>query len=448
MTIFTSRPTKRLFVETLSKDISVSDAILDLIDNAISSAVSHEVVDVLDKLLPERPDPEFVSSQVILTINADSITLFDTCGGITLDDARNRVFVFGATNADVDMPALSVYGVGMKRAFFRLGRLVEFASHSLEDPEPFELVWDISTWMADEQDWNLRSCDTGTVPHNLNGHCGTWIRISGLTPEVRAAITSHTFEADLRSKLCTSYALFILCKLSIVYGDDELQASFPDFGESDAIGIGTWHGEHADGHDVVEIAMRAGVTPKDDRQARGWYVICNGRVVLEGNKGRETGWGDAYAPAFHSKYNHFLGWVYFRSASVSALPWTTTKRGVSVESRVYQDALGQMKLLSRPVLDFLNDLYPTELSEEGLQERAALNQATGTSAFGKLQEQQAFVFKQPEVEVEPVVNVQFQVSQNRIRRAGKALGLGANAPARRVCLEAFDYFYERECAGE
>src|SRR5262249_54428180 len=90
---------------------------------------------------------------------------------------------------------------------------------------------------------------------------------------------------------------------------------------------------------------------------RGWYVFCNGRMVLESEKTTMTGWGTSRLPAFHSKFNHFIGYVYFRSKDLFKLPWTTTKDGVELESPIYQEALNQMAVYARPALDFLNKLY-------------------------------------------------------------------------------------------
>ena len=54
--------------------------------------------------------------------------------------------------------------------------------------------------------------------------------------------------------------------------------------------------------------------------AAGWYVICNGRVILEADRRTNTGWGlveenanRVVIPTFHNQFARFRGLVIFDS---------------------------------------------------------------------------------------------------------------------------------------
>ena len=68
----------------------------------------------------------------------------------------------------------------------------------------------------------------------------------------------------------------------------------------------------------VNVKLIAGIGRSLPKEA-GWYVICNGRVVLEADTRPVTGWGhfdeDADAvlmPRFHNQFARFRGIAIFR----------------------------------------------------------------------------------------------------------------------------------------
>ena len=69
----------------------------------------------------------------------------------------------------------------------------------------------------------------------------------------------------------------------------------------------------------------------DEGQNRsGWYVVCNGRIVLAADKTSITGWGTEAWPQWHPQYTGFMGIIFFSSRRADVLPLTTTKRSVDV----------------------------------------------------------------------------------------------------------------------
>src|SRR5205814_5680134 len=88
----------------------------------------------------------------------------------------------------------------------------------------------------------------------------------------------------------------------------------------------------------------------------GWFVACNDRIVLAGDKTNKTVWGNEITklPTWHPQYNGFMGLVKFSSADPSLLPWTTTKQDVDPTVRVHRRALVQMQAPTRKYIDYTN----------------------------------------------------------------------------------------------
>jgi len=70
----------------------------------------------------------------------------------------------------------------------------------------------------------------------------------------------------------------------------------------------------------------------------GWYVYCNGRMVIRADQTLTTGWGmsgEKSIPKYHNEFARFRGFTYFTSENASLLPWNTTKRRQEPRFRVY-----------------------------------------------------------------------------------------------------------------
>ncbi|MEO8218994.1 MAG: ATP-binding protein [Acidobacteriota bacterium] len=111
-------PSKSFFIDMLTRDISVADAILDLVDNAVDKAVELEELDVT-ALLYGHQATSIAGRRIDISLSPDEFRIEDTCGGIALEEAEETVFRFGNPEERGADFGLSVYGIGMKRAFFK-----------------------------------------------------------------------------------------------------------------------------------------------------------------------------------------------------------------------------------------------------------------------------------------------------------------------------------------
>jgi DNA topoisomerase VI subunit B len=174
----------------------------------------------------------------------------------------------------------------------------------------------------------------------------------------------------------------------------------------------------------------------DDDRRWGWYVICNGRVVLAADKSSVSGWGVDDWPQWHGQYSGFIGIILFTAANAAALPLTTTKRSVDVTSEIYRRARSHMKSVSRQWIAYTN------------QRKQALEEAKRKESVAVL----VPIYQVPRREVamlptlapravERVANVNYSVSLARLRKLAKELG-SITMPYRDVGLKSFEYAYD------
>src|SRR5688572_4699982 len=108
-------PTKQFFVSMLTRDISLVDAILDLVDNCLDGALR----------LSYGGHVDYSKHFVAITMTIESFTIEDNCGGIPREIAINYAFKMGREpddSRDAESETIGMYGVGMKRAIFKIGK--------------------------------------------------------------------------------------------------------------------------------------------------------------------------------------------------------------------------------------------------------------------------------------------------------------------------------------
>jgi len=436
-------PSKGFFADMITRDLGISDAILDLIDNSIDHAVKRDNVDVMEIIAGGGPAARFKNAKIVLRVAQNQFAIEDTCGGIDIDDARNRVFRFGIPIGASNTTGLSVYGIGMKRAFFKLGQIIRVESATSRDW--FVIDIDVEKWKArGDDDWNFEFTKTGRISSGIPAGVKprmTTITVKGLNSDVSQRFSQTSWVKELVEKIGSTYALFLKAGANVVVNGRSISSTLPAIGDS--------------GHLLrparkmlnlrnVNILIIAGVTPREDRVPRGWYVFCNGRMIIGPDRSRATGWGDVL-PQWHSKYSHFVGYVYFRSIDMLLLPWTTTKQAVVFESRVYQTALAEMQLQARPVINFLNNMYPGEPEPEGVIEREILEKARPIP-ITQLRAESSFSYdvKRKARLEEELVNIQYKKRRkdvDKIRDRVKKQKMAAS----KIGEYTFNYFIKREC---
>jgi hypothetical protein len=73
--IVSGSPSKGFFIDMITRDLTITDCILDLIDNSVDHAVKRDEIDVMKILDNGGQLPRFKSSTITLTV---SKTNFDS----------------------------------------------------------------------------------------------------------------------------------------------------------------------------------------------------------------------------------------------------------------------------------------------------------------------------------------------------------------------------------
>ena len=346
-------PEKRLFISLLTRDISITSAFLDLIDNSINAAIEPlasrlESADAYVALLDDQEIQPI--ADIRIDILPDKIAIVDTAPGIALTAARDHAFRFGRSQDEESVSdRLSVYGLGLKRAFFKLGRRIKIVSdHSLGG---FELDLDVDEWARDtELPWKF---DLSARPPTQPIDCGTTIEMSNLHPAIGKRLEDGVFLDDLRHAIGNTYAYF-LAKFVRTFVNDVAIAPTQ-------LRVGTNRATDRFEENEVTCTITAGLGTSEGGHYRdkgsGWFVFCNGRSLISADKTTLTGWNNNGLPIFQPKHRPFLGTVYFVSKYADRLPWDTTKSRINEDSEVWQIARRRMVSVGRPVTTFLESRY-------------------------------------------------------------------------------------------
>ncbi len=438
-------PEKHLFLEMFIRDLTVEDSILDLVDNSIDSLIRERNIDVSEALEPLGSNRDssgaarakMEPASINITFNDKYFHVEDNCGGISVEDAKEEVFRFGHSKA-AKVGQLGVYGIGLKRALFKIGNDITIESKTVR--EGFKMVIDVPKW-SDDRRWELPfEVIDGTGDPSV---AGTSITIKSFRPEVAERLRSGTLEGHLKGMIARTYYLFLNRYVNVTLNGYEIEPDSIPLGSSTEVTIAKEVFED----NGVTVIIYAGLAARDeDGQWRaadaGWYVACNGRLVVSADKTELTGWGIGVG-TFVPKYRGFVGLVFFYSKDPLSLPWTTTKRGLNQESLVFQRTRTRMAAIARPVMRFLDDMYSSEEREREPQRQVASGMKPQDIRILTAHSQTKF-----EAKVQPLgehlVSVQYGAKASELDRIKKALGR-RSWPATRIGRYTFDHFLKTEC---
>mgnify|MGYP003606962267 CR=1 FL=1 len=340
-------PTKQFFVSMLTRDISLADAILDLIDNCLDGALR----------IAGKKSPNYSKHTIMIDLSGELFAIEDDCGGIPREIAIKYAFKMGreADDArDADAETIGMYGVGMKRAIFKMGR--DSLVRTLFDGDAFEVP--ISSAWLDNKDWAPLPIKD-SMPDTKLKKPGTRIEVRALQHSVSRHFKNDGFINDLRSPIGEHFTVFIQRGLKILVNGEETKPVLVEVlvapGKDDpAPFIFTKCIEGVEVSIAVGLNTGRAFSDEDDEDdtsdfernrstiTAGWTVFCNDRAVIVGDKNRLTGWGDGI-PLYHYQFSVITGIVEFRSPSADKLPVTTTKRALDAASNVWLETLTKMK---------------------------------------------------------------------------------------------------------
>lgn len=426
-------PTKALFIDFLTKDLSLNRAVTDLVDNSIDGARRL------------RPGGDYTDLYVNLTLTPSHFEIVDNCGGIPVDIARNYAFRFGRPAGMAATPhSVGQFGVGMKRALFKLGKF--FRVTSVADTSQFVLPVDVEEWRGKDE-WRFEFAEVEENISNPESARKTTIRVEQLLPGVATEFRLQNFATRLANELQAAHQESIASGLTIRVNGLALEATTIKLRDSGYIETGFRLVEYGEGQQKVTVRIYTGVGDSSPGAA-GWYVFCNGRLLLEADQTSTTGWGEAgetRVPKYHNQFAAFRGLVYFDSEDATRLPWNTTKTGVDDESPIYRSVKEEILLMMRPVIDFLNELDREKSGPAEDRPLARALEETNLVLPRTLTQQRPFkaVARRSVVPAGPrMQRIQYDRPVELVDKVKANLGVSSYKD---VGGQTFDYYYKMEC---
>lgn len=410
-------PEKRLFISLLTRDISLVAAFHDLIDNSINAALVPfaNKLKTAEGYISALDDPDITASVSIdIEFSAESVKIVDNATGIACETAESHVFKFGRAVQDpiASHDRLSVYGIGLKRALFKMGNQISIVSD--HEQGGFELDLDVPEWAASKQDqWSFPITRRPTAGAD---DTGTVIEITHLHEDVATRLKDGVFEGQLMESIGQTYGYFMGKFVTInvnrkPVAPKNVMVSKNRTTEEVTIENAT-------------CLIVAGLGPSDSNGrfrdvTSGWFVLCNGRTVVSADKSSLTGWGGYGLPIFQPKHRPFLGLAIFVSDDPESLPWTTTKAYINEDSIAWQQAKREMVNTAKAIINFLDRRYTesgTEVDSDELKEaRGGSVNPLASSATTPLK------FKPPTPKRDRTTRIQYKAKVADVERIGKHL---------------------------
>jgi hypothetical protein len=434
-------PAKSFFVSMLIKDITLRDAIGDLVDNAVD-AIKARATGL----------PDLKGFHVKIKTDKNSFTITDNGYGMEVDVARNTAFNFGKSDQHklIDN-SIGQFGIGMKRAFFKLGNHIHVKSISATSE--FELTIDVNEWLKSPKKWEFEF-DTGTLKEGITNDkskTGLDIKITNLSTDSKTSFIDRTFIDMLQKEIALEHMININKGLKITIDDYELKAIQITLINDDSIKPTYWEKMEQD----KSVKILAGISTKDAEDG-GWYIFCNDRLIVGKNKTDETVWtgskGDG-VPLWHAQYFRFRGYVFFEAKDSSKLPWNTTKTGMDSDSPYFKEVRAKMITMTRSVMGLLDKLKE-EKEKDNPEENQTLNKVvekslvTPVPVVTVLNQSTSLTekFTYPETLFNPpkktnAVRISYQVSNDKFKAVMQHIG---KTSPKDVGLDTFNYYYDNE----
>lgn len=380
--------------------------------------------------------------EIHVSLNDTRFEIQDNCGGIDLKDALNEVFTFGHSIGWTS-ESLGVYGIGLKRALFKLGNHFEIFSQTSKNGFSCEL--DVDGWVKKDdsiEDWMLPLKEERAAPSPAKA--GTKIRVDRLHDEVKLRIKTGLVESSLRKSISTTFSFFLDRYVKIFVNGQKVEPS-PIPTSKPSKGTVSFERFLDDGVEIRILATLAktGADGRYDQTQTGWYVICNGRAVVTADKSEVTGWGISPMPMYHTQFGGFVGLVFFESADPMKMPWTTTKRSLNRESAIYLRARGKMAIAARPVLAFMRSKYSADFDTAPVERELARNTVEATPAQLATAKNVQFEVLKSTPPPNPTTRVQYYALVSDLEKIRKHLNK-SRMSAVAIGEHTFNYFLDQE----
>lgn len=435
-----ANPTREFFVNMLVRDILLKQAIIELIDNSIDGARTI------------RKNNDFKGLEIIVEFNEESFSIQDNCGGIPLDVAAEYAFRFGRPKEKTpeESETTGIFGIGMKRALFKIGNYFEIKS--VTETTSFEVKLDVEEWEKEESNnWDFPFSNYEEGLSNSLDKTGTVITVNRLRKEIAGDLKSKDFEKELIEHIQRRVGLDIDNGISIKVNGKSLVGNHIKLVNGENIQPVKESYEHGN----VKVKIVAGIAEKKNKEKyepenAGWYIYCNGRLVVAADKTSLTTWKDIEnknsGVVFTNTYASFQGTVSFTSSRPEELPWNTTKTGIDESSLIYLQAKEKMIDVFKIVKGFIDEIRKnTKDNDDGVEETVAnmpTIELTTVNMETVLPENRKLSIKDVKVKTVPNVLIRYRKPKEDVELLKKMLGVSSNGEVGEL---TFEYYKDAEC---
>lgn len=429
-------PTKRLFINILTQDITLEAGILDLIDNSVDSYTRNKYTD---------------RRRIDLIINSKEFSIHDTCGGIHLEVLKEQVFRFGSKVDSLDNPTLGMYGIGLKRSVFKMGDDITLETHDGHDYSLMKLS--VPVWQQDDQPWDIPFETENSI---LTGSATpyTKITVTDLHKDISSQFSSAVFINDLLEKIKKTYCLIIKESIDLTLNGDNIapyELYVPeDENYKPSVLIDSYNGINI--KIICFVDPSQGTRLKNAVNAKGWNVFCNKRLILSNDVTELTGWSGgnkddkSTLPKTHQLFNEFRGMVFLEANNPFNLPLNTSKTKLNTENPSYHYILRLMIKAARPIIDYIYEKKNKSTQDiEAIEEEA--NAPTDADYNPKVQEVTSFIANRifsaprPTAIISNTVRISYAVDKLIFERVRKNLEVKTN---KEVGEKTFNFYVTME----
>ncbi len=444
-------PSKELFIDMLVKDLSLRDAIGDLVDNSVDAANKHA-----------GGKNDLSKFSVHITFDKSHFSISDNAGGIEEEIARTSAFKLGKPkNFKSGEHTIGQFGIGMKRAFFKLGEYIVVESVALNSD--FTLTIPIKEWRErkDETDWDFKFDKTPNLKKHLLQKTKLKITVTQLKQDAKSQFVDSQFLTDLQNEIALEH-LFAINKGLKIYINSEKPLEAPNItliSDRD-FKPAYWSHSFPSG---LKVEIVTGIS-EDKGDEGGWYIFCNDRLILGPDTTEVTGWKGGKTkggkegkelPKYHDQYFRFRGYVFFNADDSSKLPWTTSKTGIDKDSPEYSYTKTQMIFMAKQVKPLMDEMKKERERDNPKSERL-LNLKVDAASEKSVKEVSvilqnkkslptAYVYPKNLFNPAPKGNVDTNISFSKpTHRVKKVMNYFKVDNPHDAGSEAFDYFYKNE----
>ena len=428
-------PSKELFITMLTRDISLIDAISDLVDNCVDGAINL------------KGAKRFTGLQVDVTAKENYFKIKDNCGGIDKNLAQKYAFRFGRPSKTPQTDySVGQFGIGMKRALFKMGRYFEIKSISAN--ASFTIEIDVNKWSKKEDAWDFEFKSLKEKKFPLSEQ-GTEITVTSLKDDVKERFKQNNFLPELRKKLELQHLINLSKGLAIEINNHPIKASRLELYDDKEFKTAYWAKQFKT-YGNMNVKIYAGLG-KQKLDMGGWYIFCNNRLIQGPEQTAISGWGvksPVRIPEYHSQFSGFRGLVFFESKTPFNLPWNTSKTSIDTDSQLYQNVRLAMIVLMRPVIDFLNKVHDESKAyhNKKLSEKYLQNKIDSANLKNYTDIKTAKSFSAPtqiqKAKKEDESLIRYTRPNDKVESLKKFFKVSS---PKKVGEKTFDYAYEREC---